>query len=103
MLAELLAEVQNFLTMAETAEVKYHESLEAAFAAFDSSRRERTQWLVTNSRIVADLYEWRQEECGSDIGKIEKELSWRAKYVWDADVNAMVKDAKKALAKRLEV
>ena len=51
---------------------KSSKDLEAAFATFDASRCERTQWLVQSSRRAGNLYEWRTEDVGKDESKIEK-------------------------------
>lgn len=76
-------------------------AIEAAFAAFDASRRPRTQWLVQSSRRVSDLYEWRVDGVGRDAGKIHKELEWRCNTVWQADITEMVEEARRGFSKQL--
>jgi len=77
------------------------EVIQAAFAAFDASRRPRTQWLVQSSRRVSDLYEWRADGVGRDIAKIHQELEWRCNTVWQADVPEMVEEARREFSKQL--
>jgi len=85
---------QGFLTAAK--------ALEAAFGTFDACRRERTQWLVKNSRDAAAIYQWRLPEAGRDAEKCRTELDRRIKTVWNGDINAMVREAKEELGKRLD-
>lgn len=65
------------------------EVLESVLKVFDSSRRERTQWLVSSSRASADLYEWMDEACGKDPRKIKEELLWRNHKIWNVDIEDM--------------
>ncbi|KAF5018298.1 hypothetical protein F66182_9723 [Fusarium sp. NRRL 66182] len=83
-LAELLAD-EN---------VQSHSDLEAAFAAFDASRRERTQWLVQSSRFIGNAYEWRAEGVGRDFDKIEKEINERIAFISDIDIGKACERAK---------
>ena len=49
-------------------------ALEAAFRTFDACRRERTQWLVQNSRVCGDIFQWRFPPNGKDAEQCKKEL-----------------------------
>lgn len=75
--------------------------LEAVFAAFDESRRERTQWLVQSSRRIGNCYEWRAENVGKDFKKIEAEINERNGVIANVDVKAMCEAAKEESGKRL--
>lgn len=66
--------------------VQSHADLEAAFAAFDASRRERTQWLVQSSRFVGDAYEWRAKGVGKDIAGIEREINKRIAIISEVEI-----------------
>ncbi|GKU22991.1 unnamed protein product [Fusarium langsethiae] len=75
-MAELLADER----------VQNRSHLEAVFAAFDSSRRERTQWLVQSSRFVGDAYEWRAKGVGKDIPGIEREIKERIAVISNVEI-----------------
>ncbi|KAL1953766.1 hypothetical protein VTO42DRAFT_2297 [Malbranchea cinnamomea] len=75
--------------------------LEAVFAAFDSTRRERGQWLVQSSRFIGDCYEWRAEGVGSDFSKIEHEINTRNGIIANIDMDEMCAQAKKELRRIL--
>ncbi|KAJ0426555.1 hypothetical protein BJY00DRAFT_91792 [Aspergillus carlsbadensis] len=81
--------------------VQNHPDLEAALTTFDSSRRERTQWLVQSSRFIGDCYEWRADGVGNDFRKIEEAINHRNAIITDADVEKMCRDAKEALGEAL--
>ncbi|MCJ1413698.1 hypothetical protein MMC32_000022 [Xylographa parallela] len=97
-MAELLA---HAATRVKSGKVSKNQALEATFAAFETARKERTQWLVQSSRMNGDLYEWRAEGYGSDIEKIEKELRESNEIVWNVDVRKMAKEAVDDLEKRI--
>lgn len=79
------------------------EVLEAAFAAFDAGRRERTQWLVQDSRRTGDLFEWRVDGVGRDAEKIRVELEKSCARVWEEDVEGMCREAVRDLEGRVGV
>jgi salicylate hydroxylase len=89
-LAELLQVASSNLQEGKPRKSKA-EVLETALQVFDNARRERTQWLVGSSRIVADLYEWRHEPCGRDPIKIKKELLWRNHKIWNVNLDDMTR------------
>lgn len=60
--------------------------IEAAFAAFDTNRRERCQWLVESSRHIGDVYEWRAPGIDGDLEKIEKDIVSRNSTIGDFDI-----------------
>jgi len=75
--------------------------IEAAFKAYSDQRLERTQDLVQSSRRSGNLYEWRAEGVGSDIAKIEEEVTWRCNKIWDGQIEDYIKEVKELLGKNL--
>jgi len=90
-LAELLADER----------VKGPDDLEPVFEAFETNRKERSQWLVQSSRRVGDLYEWRAEGVGEDFKKIEEALKEGFGKIWNVDIADFVREAKEDLGNRL--
>ncbi|KAK4038532.1 hypothetical protein C8A01DRAFT_17381 [Parachaetomium inaequale] len=75
--------------------------LEAVFAAFDASRRERDQWLVQSSRRAADLYEWRLPNTGKEYFEdMRKDIEERQAVCWGVDLDKVVLEAKADLRRR---
>ncbi|KAF5560694.1 salicylate 1-monooxygenase [Fusarium napiforme] len=66
--------------------------IEAAFTAFDKSRRQRCQWVVQKSRRAGQLFE-RQTELGSDFGQVLEELHETLPTIWDYDIEEVIKTA----------
>ncbi|KAL2830447.1 hypothetical protein BDW59DRAFT_17732 [Aspergillus cavernicola] len=89
-------------TLLSDPRVQSHADLEAVLAVFDSSRRERTQWLVNSSRFIGDCYEWRAEGIERDFKKIEEAINYRNGVITNVDVGGMCGDAREALGRRLE-
>ncbi|KAF5011077.1 hypothetical protein FDECE_2816 [Fusarium decemcellulare] len=81
--------------------VQSQQDIEAAFAVFDSERRERCQWLVQSSRRIGDCYEWRAEGVGSDVQKIEQEINERIGIISNLDTLDACNHAKDQLAGKL--
>lgn len=81
--------------------VRSASDIEAAFTAFDISRRERSQWLVNSSRFIGDTYEWRAEGVGDDFKKIESEINRRNGIIANVDLNSMCENASENLGKVL--
>ncbi|KAF9885231.1 hypothetical protein FE257_000591 [Aspergillus nanangensis] len=81
--------------------VQTHMDLEAVLAAFDLSRRERSQWLVQSSRFIGNSYEWLADGVGNDFKKIEEAINYRNGVIADADIPQMCVDATKDLGQRL--
>ncbi|KAF4962591.1 hypothetical protein FSARC_9369 [Fusarium sarcochroum] len=86
-MAELLADER----------VQNHSDLKAAFAAFDATRRERTQWLVQSSRFVGDAYEWRAKGVGKDVKKIEQEINERIGVISNVEIAKSCEQAREKL------
>ena len=76
--------------------------LASVFAAFDSCRRDRAQWLVRSSRQAADMYEWRAPELGSRYDeRIQREVRERQEHIWNFDLDKLIRDAREDLERRL--
>lgn len=103
-MAELLADVQRRLqsTAPDEGGLTAVDALEVAFQTFDACRRERTQWVVQNSRVGGDIYQWRFPPSGNDMEKCKEELEWRARRIWELDVEGVAEDAVKQLGESLE-
>ncbi|KAK6711964.1 hypothetical protein SNK03_006362 [Fusarium graminearum] len=87
-MAELLADER----------VQSRSDLEKVFAAYDESRRERTQWLVQSSRFVGDAYEWRAKGVGKDIPGIEREINERIGVISNVEIAKSCEMARELLA-----
>ncbi|PNP75980.1 hypothetical protein FNYG_10538 [Fusarium nygamai] len=72
--------------------VRVGSNIEAAFSAFDKSRRERAHWVVQKSRRAGQLFE-RQTELGSDFARIFEELKETLSTIWDYDIDEVIKTA----------
>jgi salicylate hydroxylase len=90
-LATVIEEVNTTLQKGEASKTA---ALSAAFQAYDTARRDRSQWLVQSSREVCDTYEWAKPNCGSDPDKCLKDIEWRAHKIWYFDIDGMVKEAR---------
>ncbi|KAH2138764.1 hypothetical protein KXW66_008394 [Aspergillus fumigatus] len=88
-------------TLLEDERVQSHKDLEAALAAYDTSRRERSQWLVQSSRFIGNSYEWLAEGVGDDFKKIEEAINHRNGIIANADIPKMCQEAREQLGKRL--
>ncbi|KAI9712689.1 MAG: hypothetical protein M1820_001310 [Bogoriella megaspora] len=75
------------------ANMTHRDQLHAAFQAYDSVRRPRTQRLVTTSRDAACLYEFQKLGIGDDPEKLRADLEGRMKWVWDVDLNQHLAEA----------
>ncbi|KAF5250338.1 hypothetical protein FANTH_4438 [Fusarium anthophilum] len=64
--------------------------IQAAFSAFDRSRRERAQWVVQKSRRAGQIFE-RQTEIGVDFRRICEELKETLSTIWDYDIDGAMK------------
>ena len=71
--------------------------IEKAFGAYDKVRRPRSQKLVTTSKEMGELVEFQVPGIMDDEEKFVANLSERFKWIWDADLDAHVKEAKEAL------
>ena len=91
-MAELLADER----------VQSGKDLEAVFAAFDASRKERGQWLVQSSRRIGDCYEWRAEGVGKNFKMIEAEINDRNDVIANVDLMQMCVQAREELAQNLK-
>ncbi|EHL03619.1 putative Salicylate hydroxylase [Glarea lozoyensis 74030] len=69
-------------------EINSVDDIEKAFKAYDTIRRPRSQRVVTTSRDAARIYEFEDENLGSDLEKIRETLGERFKWIWDEDMVA---------------
>ena len=99
-MAGLLEEAHHILLGSDSSP---HRVLEAAYAAFDGARRERSQFLVSSSRLAGSIYEFRHPPCNDDPVKMRSELECRFKKIWEADVPAFTETARIDMARRLEL
>ncbi|KAL9112790.1 MAG: hypothetical protein Q9227_003093 [Pyrenula ochraceoflavens] len=76
--------------------VRKMKALTAAFGAYDSVRRERSQWLVQSSRQVCETYEWNNPECRDEPEKCLRDIEWRAHRIWYFDIEGMIGDVRAA-------
>ena len=74
-------------------EATHGSAVRAAWTAFDLTRRERTQWLVSSSRVIGEVLEWRYEDSMDDFDKCLQELTWRSHKIWNFDEKAMVQSS----------
>lgn len=66
----------------------------AAFAVFNTCRKERGQWLVQSSRHIGDCYEWQGLGVDDDFAKIESEINLRNRMIAEVDVAGMCQSAR---------
>ena len=99
-LSTVLEEVNVTL---QTGKASKSAAFAAAFKAYDATRRERDLWLVESSRKVSDTYEWANPDCGSDPEKCLKDVESRSRKLWQFDIDAMLKDARSAYQRLIQV
>lgn len=83
-MATLLGKVAETQGPNESSDVK-NRSLEAAFKAYDSVRRERGQWVVSSSRFAGNSAQGRGPGIGSDSNLYAKDLTERINKVFSYD------------------
>ncbi|KAH6844612.1 hypothetical protein B0I37DRAFT_398248 [Chaetomium sp. MPI-CAGE-AT-0009] len=82
-------------------DVSLVDGLNAAFAAFDASRRERDEWLVQSSRRAADLYEWRLPNAGKEnFEAMREDIETRQAICWGIDLEKAIQEAQVDLRRR---
>lgn len=74
-------------------QVKTANEIEKAFHAYDAVRRPRSQKVVKTSRDAAAIYEFEDEELGTDLEKIRRRLEERYDWIWDEDLPAQLRKA----------
>lgn len=82
-------------------ELSKAEAVTVALQAYSAARLERSQWLVSSSRDMGEIYQWRYQATGSDPEMIKSEIESRSKKIWDFDVGRMVAEAKHECEKNL--
>lgn len=83
-------------------EISDAEMLEAAFEAYETVRKSRTQMLVTRSREQSMIYDFQADSVGDDIKKISEILLRRWDWIWDEDLEAELNKAKSILAQKVQ-
>lgn len=76
------------------------EELPDAFAAFEATRKTRTQMLVDESREQASVYEFQGDDILDDISKIAQVLPSRWDWIWEHDIEADITAAKGLLDRK---
>lgn len=79
------------------------QTVAAALQAYSAVRLERSQWLVSSSRDMGEIYQWRYLATGSDAGRIKAEIESRSRKIWDYDVDQMVAEAKQECERSLKL
>ncbi|KAL2064814.1 hypothetical protein VTL71DRAFT_3954 [Oculimacula yallundae] len=74
-------------------QIKTTNEIEKAFHAYDAIRRPRSQRVVTTSREASALYNFEDEELGTDLEKISRRLKERYNWIWDEDLSQQLKKA----------
>ncbi|KAI5924589.1 hypothetical protein F4810DRAFT_131068 [Camillea tinctor] len=69
------------------------EACRRALAAYNEMRFDRTQWLAGATREASALFQWQDEEVGSDHAKFEPRIHRLFHTIWDNDIDKMVDDA----------
>lgn len=78
--------------------------IDAVFASFDASRRERDQWLVLSSRRAATVYEWQLPRTGRGyFEEMKQDIEARQLVCWEVDLDGEIGEAKSDLKRRLGV
>ncbi len=70
------------------------DDVERAFEAYDHIRRPRSQQLVRFSRLSGLTYAFLGENVGADVGKMEQEMQGRYNWLWDADLEEHLQQAR---------
>lgn len=79
-------------------QVKEERELEAAFKAYDTLRRPRSQRLVEDSRVNGLLYDLELEGVGDNLEQLAHELHVRRDWIWNKDIGEDVEEGKKMFA-----
>ena len=93
--------VQQDGLFGDPARVTKAAAIEAAFGAFDTSRRARSQWLVQSSRFCSMVCQGRGVARDWDTERTRAELEARARIIWDFEAKDAVRDAVADLGRRL--
>lgn len=64
---------------------------------YNDERYDRTQWLVRQTRVACDLFQWRDPDVGSDSEKFSREITRIFHQIWTFDIEGSAKDAVRIL------
>ena len=79
--------------------VQESNEIEQAFVAYDTTRRARSQKLVVASKEAGYLYDLELEGVGDDVGRLNRNLDERFKWVWDHDLETDLITAKEIMGR----
>lgn len=79
--------------------VKTHGDLATVFSIYNTTRKDRGEWLIKGSRRNGELIEWQAEGVLRDFEGIENEIRARSEALWYVDVEEKVRQAKEELEK----
>ncbi|KAE8442284.1 hypothetical protein EG329_003484 [Mollisiaceae sp. DMI_Dod_QoI] len=74
--------------------------IEKAFHAYDAVRRPRSQKIVATSRDAAKIYEFEDENLGTDLDLIKRTLETRYNWIWDEDLHQQLRKAQEIVGQR---
>lgn len=97
--------VEDAAVMAELlGDIRVHcgTDVEAAFEAYNAARFDRGCFLVQSSRFIGDAYELRAAGINNDFERIRKEIEERNAWIADIDLDAICKQAKADMYRRLD-
>ncbi|KAL6229575.1 hypothetical protein BDW75DRAFT_249558 [Aspergillus navahoensis] len=77
-----------------TTAVDQRKAIQAAFRVYSETRMERSQRVVTDSRVVGEVCMWQDPETGRDPDKCFQAIWERYTRIWDFDVEDMVERAR---------
>jgi salicylate hydroxylase len=75
------------------------DEIAAAFEAYNATRKERSQKLVTTSHQVAEIYEF--QRAGDSVEEIEAALRDWYKWIWEHDLEKDLQEAFRTMDNRL--
>ncbi|RHZ67840.1 hypothetical protein CDV55_100828 [Aspergillus turcosus] len=70
------------------------EAVCAAFQAYTTTRKERSQWVAESSRVIGQIFEWRYPPTMRNWDKCLEELTVRSHRIWHFDQEAMLRAAR---------
>ncbi|CAG8255715.1 unnamed protein product [Penicillium olsonii] len=99
-LAVGLEEAVKILT-AGLESISKRKTISAAFAAYECTRYDRTQWIIESSRFMGELFEWQAAGFERDPDKCHSEVEWRSHKIWDYDVENLIKEIRESFVAKV--
>lgn len=81
-------------------EINSVDEIEKAFHAYDAVRRPRSQKVVKTSRDAAALYEFEDENIGTDLDLVKQTLKSRYDWIWNEDLPKQLDKAQQIMRNR---